>query len=288
MKRKGIILAGGYGTRLYPLTSYISKHLLPIYDKPMIYYSLSVLMLTGIREILIISDPNNINLYKKILGDGSNFGIKLQYTIQKSPEGLSQSFILAEDFLNDSPSVLILGDNFFFGDKFVDLLHKANKDILNNTIFGYTVSDPKRYGILNIDSKKKPIKAIEKPSDPPSDIAITGLYFFDKNAPKIAKKLKPSKRGELEITSLINQYISINKLNYFLLGRGFTWLDTGTYDSLLSASNYVKTIQDRQGCLIGSPEEIAYRNSWIDKKIILEKLPANNYSEMLKSKLNLI
>ena len=265
-KRKGIILAGGAGTRLYPLTIGVSKQLLPVYDKPMIYYPLTVLMLAGIREILIISTPDDLPQYKRVLGDGSQWGITLSYTEQPSPDGLAQAFILAEDFLNGTPSALILGDNIFFGHGLPDVLAAADTKQMGATVFGYHVNDPERYGVVGFDNTGNVSSIVEKPVQPASNYAITGLYFVDSTAPKRAKKVKPSARGELEITLLLESYLKEDSLTVEKMGRGFAWLDTGTHGSLLDAGNFVRTITDRQGLQIGSPDEVAYKLKWISKE----------------------
>lgn len=280
-KRKGILLAGGSATRLFPITISVSKQLLPIYDKPMIYYPLSVLMLAGIRDIAIIVSPEYYKQFYSLLGDGSGYGIKLTYLIQEKPDGIAQSYLLAENFLDGSPSLLILGDNIFFGVGFSSLLKKYSSN-QKSSIFGYKVSNPERYGVLTLDRNKKIKNIEEKPIKPKSNYAVTGLYFLDSNASKFAKLLKPSNRGELEITSLLNIYIKKNKLNYELMGRGYSWLDTGTTDSLLDAGNYVKTIQSRQGSLVGSPEEIALNNSWITRNFFKKKIQTIKSSEYAK------
>lgn len=285
-KRKGILLAGGSGTRLYPITMGISKQLLPIYDKPMVYYPLSVLMLSGIREIAIITTPNDKNQYMKLLGDGSQWGISLTFIVQPKPEGLAQAFILAEDFLNGSKSTLILGDNIFHGDGIRDLLKQANDSIFGASIFGYHVSDPERYGVVEFDKSNNVISIIEKPKIPPSNYAVVGLYFLDETASKRAKALKPSKRGELEITSLLNSYLNDNSLTINKMNRGYAWLDTGTHGSLLDAGNFVRTLQKRQGLQIGSPDIVAFENEWISKSeltIRSEKFSKNAYGDYLKT-----
>ena len=271
IKRKGILLAGGLGTRLFPLTLGLSKQLMPIYDKPMIYFPLSVLMLAGIREIALITNPENISIYKRILGSGSQWGIEIEYIVQNAPEGLAQAYILAEKFVGDYPSALILGDNLFYGDKLSDLLKEANSQESGATIFGYRVSNPKSYGVIEFDKNNKPIGIQEKPKNPLSKIAISGLYFFDKEVCKKAKDLKPSERGELEITGLLNYYLVENKLKVINMGRGYTWLDTGTHESLLDAGNFVRTIQKRQGLHIGSPDEISFIKGWINAKQLLDR-----------------
>ena len=283
-KRKGIILAGGSGTRLYPLTIGVSKQLLPVYDKPMIYYPLTVLMLAGIREILIISTPNDLPQYKRVLGDGSQWGITLSYKEQPSPDGLAQAFILAEDFLDGAPSALILGDNIFFGHGLPEVLAAADAKQNGATVFGYHVNDPERYGVVGFDNEGKINSIIEKPKEPASNYAVTGLYFVDETAPKRAKQVQPSARGELEITSLLESYLKEDNLSVEKMGRGFAWLDTGTHGSLLDAGNFVRTITERQGLQIGSPEEVAYKLKWIsrdDLKKAASKYGKNSYGSYL-------
>ena len=265
MQRKGIILAGGSGTRLYPLTLGISKQLLPIYDKPMIYYALSVLMLADIKDILIITTKQDKDQFQRLLTDGSQWGINLEYKIQLSPDGLAQAFILAEDFLDGAPSAMILGDNIFFGHGLPEVLAAANKQRDGATVFGYHVSDPERYGVVTFDNTGSAQSIIEKPKIPPSNYAVTGLYFVDGSAPERAKMVKPSARGELEITSLLEAYLNDGKLRVEKMGRGYAWLDTGTHNSLLDASNFVRTLTERQGLQVGSPDEIAYKLKWITK-----------------------
>jgi glucose-1-phosphate thymidylyltransferase len=285
-ERKGIILAGGSGTRLYPLTIGVSKQLLPVYDKPMIYYPLTVLMLAGIREILIISTPTDLPQYKRVLGDGGKWGITLTYTEQPSPDGLAQAFILAEDFLDGAPSALILGDNIFFGHGLPELLAAANAKTMGATIFGYRVTDPKRYGVVGFDNSGNVNSIVEKPSQPASNYAVTGLYFFDGTASERAKKVQPSARGELEITSLLASYLEENDLNVHKMGRGFAWLDAGTHTSLLDAANFVRTLIERQGVQIGAPEEIAYANHWIDTlqlRASIAELEQSAYGKYLSS-----
>ncbi len=287
--RKGLILAGGSGTRLYPVTQSISKQLLPIYDKPMIYYSLSTLMLAGIRDILLISTPQDIPLFEALLKDGSQWGINIQYCVQNAPDGLAQAFILGESFIGNHHSTLVLGDNIFYGHDFHQLLFNAKNREEGATIFTYHVHDPERYGVAEFDEKNKIVSLEEKPSQPKSNYAVTGLYFYDQNVIEIAKGLKPSKRGELEITDLNRAYLEQGKLDVEIMGRGYTWLDTGTHEALLEAGQFIATIENRQGLKIGCPEEIAFRSGWIDK-IQLEKLAeslANNvYSQYLKRILN--
>lgn len=271
-QRKGIILAGGSGTRLYPLTMAVSKQLLPIYDKPMIYYPLTVLMLAGIREILIITTPQDQDQYQRLLGDGSQWGIHLDYKIQPSPDGLTQAFILAEDFLDGAPSAMVLGDNIFFGHGLPEALAAADALTNGATVFGYHVSDPERYGVVAFDENGAVQSIIEKPETPPSNYAVTGLYFVDGSAPERAKKIKPSARGELEITSLLETYLADGTLRVEKMGRGYAWLDTGTHASLLDASNFVRTLTERQGLQVGSPDEVAYQLQWITKEKLLERI----------------
>ena len=285
-KRKGILLAGGSGTRLYPITMGISKQLLPIYDKPMVYYPLSVLMLSGIDEIAIITTPNDVDQYKALLGDGSQWGIDLTYIVQPKPDGLAQAFILAEGFLNGSKSTLILGDNIFHGDGIRNLLKTAHSSAAKANIFGYHVSDPERYGVIDFDDDGNVKSIIEKPKKPKSNYAVVGLYFLDETAPDRAKKIKPSDRGELEITSLLNTYLEDESLLLHKMNRGYAWLDTGTHASLLDAGNFVRTLQKRQGLQIGSPDIVAYENGWISKSVLnarSEKFSKNAYGNYLKS-----
>tara|TARA_B100000767_G_scaffold273691_1_gene304585 strand:- start:129 stop:998 length:870 start_codon:yes stop_codon:yes gene_type:complete len=285
-KRKGILLAGGSGTRLYPITIGISKQLLPIYDKPMVYYPLSVLMLAGINEIAIITTPHDNNQYRALLGDGSQWGINLTYIIQPKPEGLAQAFILAEEFLNGSESTLILGDNIFHGDGIRELLQKANNSTAAANIFGYHVSDPERYGVIDFDANGNVKSIIEKPKKPKSNHAVVGLYFLDETAPDRAKNIKPSDRGELEITSLLNTYLEDKSLLMHQMSRGYAWLDTGTHASLLDAGNFVRTLQKRQGLQIGSPDIVAFENGWVSRselELRSEKFSKNAYGDYLKS-----
>ena len=269
---KGIILAGGSGTRLYPLTRVTSKQLLPIYDKPMIYYPLSTLMLAGIKDILIISTPEDTPRFEELLGDGSSFGINLSYAVQPSPDGLAQAFLIGEDFIGDDTCAMVLGDNIFYGSYFRKNLADAVENAKNGyaTIFGYYVKDPERFGIVEFDANKKVVSVEEKPEHPESNYCITGLYFYDNRVVKMAKQVKPSARGELEITDLNRLYLNEDKLKVQLLGRGFAWLDTGTMDSLMDASSFVQTVQNRQGVVISAPEEIAYLEGWITKEQLLE------------------
>jgi glucose-1-phosphate thymidylyltransferase len=283
---KGIILAGGSGSRLYPITKGISKQLLPIYDKPMIYYPLSVLMLSGIREILIISNPEFIELFKNLLNDGSHLGLKIEYKIQEKPRGLADAFIVGEDFIGDDSVGLILGDNIFFGEGFIRHLKIASSNKKGATIFGYYVNNPNDFGVVEFDDENNVVSLEEKPKKPKSNYAIPGLYFYDNTVIEKAKNLEPSTRGELEITDLNKEYLKENKLKVQLLGRGFAWLDTGTFDGLADANEFVKTLQKRTGLYIGCLEEIAYKNNWIDKYQLLNianKSHKNKYGEYLKS-----
>tara|TARA_A100000164_G_scaffold286558_1_gene259493 strand:+ start:156 stop:1028 length:873 start_codon:yes stop_codon:yes gene_type:complete len=273
---KGIILAGGAGSRLHPLTNVISKQLLPINDKPMIFYPLSILMMARIKEILIISTKTDLPLFEKLLGDGTNLGINIKYKVQEKPKGIAEAFLLAEDFIADEDVSLILGDNIFYGNDLSDYLKEKTKNAKSGaTVFGYQVSDPERFGIVEINKQGKAVSLFEKPKKPKSNYAVVGLYIYDKNVTKYAKKLKPSKRGELEITDLNKIYLDTGKLNVSILNRGFAWLDTGTHSSLLEAGQFVNTIEKRQGLKIGCIEEVAYRNGWISKKD-LQKI-AKNY-----------
>ena len=286
VKYKGIVLAGGSGTRLYPVTSGISKQLLPIYDKPMVYYPISVLMLADIKEILIISTPHDIENYKKLLGDGSQFGINLSYSIQENPNGLAQAFLIGENFIGDDNVVLILGDNILYGQNIANYLIETKKTNSGATVFGYHVSDPNRFGIVNFDKNGKVLSIEEKPKKPKSNYAVTGLYFYNNKAVEYAKSLKFSRRGELEITDLNNIYLSKKKLNVKLLGRGFAWLDTGTHESMLDASNFIQTVERRQGLKIACLEEIAFNKKWINKKNLQKlskKYRNNNYGKYLES-----
>lgn len=284
--RKGIILAGGAGTRLYPITSGVSKQLLPVYDKPMIYYPLSVLMLAGIRDILVITTEHDQPMFKRVLGDGSRFGVQLSYIIQPSPDGLAQAFILGEDFLNGDPSALVLGDNIFYGEGFSQTLVEASAQEDAATVFAYRVNDPERYGVVEFDEAGKARSLEEKPSQPKSNYAVTGLYFYDGQASELAHQVKPSARGELEITTLNQMYLDMGKLHVQTLSRGFAWLDTGTHDSLLQAGEFVQILEHRQGLRIGCVEEIAYRKGWISDEQLGELAnlyPKNPYCQYLKT-----
>lgn len=269
-KRKGIILAGGSGTRLYPVTLAISKQLLPVYDKPMIYYPLSALMLTGIQEICVITTPHDQDQFMRVLGDGSQWGLAITYVVQPKPEGLAQAYLLAEDFLDGAPSAMVLGDNIFFGNDLTKILSDADAKQEGGTVFGYRVSDPERYGVLAMDTDGTVTQIIEKPQNPPSNYAVTGLYFLDETASQRARLVKPSARGELEIVSVLESYLEDGLLDVKLMGRGYAWLDTGTHASLLDAGNFVRTLQTRQGLQTGCLEEIAYANGWIDRAQVLE------------------
>ncbi len=284
--RKGIILAGGSGTRLYPLTQAISKQLLPVYDKPMIYYPLSVLMLAGIREVLVINTPHEQALFKALLGDGSQWGMDIQYAVQPSPDGLAQAYLIGRDFVDGKPSCLVLGDNIFYGHGFTEQLRRADARAEGATVFGYWVNDPERYGVADFDEAGRVIGIEEKPAKPRSNYAVTGLYFYDGRASDYAASLKPSPRGELEITDLNRCYLDAGNLHLEQLGRGHAWLDTGTHQSLLEASNFIETIEARQGLRVSCPEEIAFGNGWIDAAQV-EKLAAplakNGYGQYLLS-----
>lgn len=281
---KGIILAGGSGTRLYPITMGISKQLLPVYDKPMIYYPLSVLMLAGIKDILIITTPEDQQGFVRLLGDGSQLGVNLSFAVQPSPDGLAQAFIIGEKFIGKDPVCLVLGDNIFFGQGFTPKLRSAAERKSGATVFGYQVMDPERFGVVEFDSNFKALSIEEKPSHPKSNWAVTGLYFYDNNVVDIAKTIKPSARGEIEITSVNEVYLNNNLLTVELLGRGFAWLDTGTHDSLIEAGSFVETVQKRQGMMVACPEEISWRNGWLSDNELLAlgtKLSKNSYGQYL-------
>ena len=285
-ERKGIILAGGSGTRLYPVTMGLSKQLLPIFDKPMVYYPLSTLMLSGIRDIAVITTPQDQDQFQRALGDGSAWGINLTFITQPSPDGLAQAFILAEDFLDGAPSALVLGDNIFFGHSLPRMLKRAGEKLEGGTVFGYRVADPERYGVVAFDADGKADAIIEKPEVPPSNYAVTGLYFLDGTAPERARKVTPSERGELEITSLLEMYLNEGSLSVETMGRGFAWLDTGTHDSLLDAGNFVRTLAKRQGTQIGSPDEIAFEQGWVTAEQLADRakiFSKNRYGQYLKT-----
>ncbi|KZY03283.1 MULTISPECIES: glucose-1-phosphate thymidylyltransferase RfbA [unclassified Sulfitobacter] len=284
-QRKGIILAGGSGTRLYPITMALSKQLLPVYDKPMIYYPLSVLMLADIREIAIITTPQDADQFRRLLGDGAQWGLSFTYIEQPEPEGLAQAYLLAEDFLDGAPSAMILGDNIFFGHGLPERLAAADARGTGGTVFGYQVSDPQRYGVVDFDAEGRAISIVEKPADPPSSFAVTGLYFLDGQASRRARDVRPSARGELEITSLLEMYLHRGELTVEQMGRGFAWLDTGTHGSMLDASNFVRTLEQRQGLQTGCPEEIAYHRGWIsaeDLRALAAPYSKNDYGRYLE------
>ena len=285
-KRKGIILAGGSGTRLYPVTMAVSKQLLPIYDKPMIYYPLSVLMLTGIREIAIITTPEDRAQFIRLMGDGTQWGLSFTYIVQPSPDGLAQAYLLARDFLDGAPSAMVLGDNIFFGHGLPEILSAADARDTGGTVFGYHVADPERYGVVAFDAAGQVREIVEKPKKPPSNYAVTGLYFLDSSAPDRAAKVTPSERGELEITSLLETYLHDGELRVERMGRGYAWLDTGTHASLLDAGNFVRTLEQRQGMQTGSPDEIAFQQGWIDHAALgarAERFAKNAYGRYLAS-----